>query len=570
MSRLLLALLLLSASTACRRVCEPGTTRACYSGIAGTLDRGVCHDGIQTCGEDGVWLAACLGEQVPVAESCDGVDDDCDGTVDEGVKNGCGGCAVLPSDPGGSCEGCGRYTCDGLEALRCVAPAETLGDACTNADGCAGFFGCDASGEVACGAPATNACGVCGGAAVSGLGEACSNDDACTGLTVCDGAGSSAVCDAPRRSNCGLCGEADVADVGAACATSEGCIGILECDTAGTGSVCAGPSQNACGVCGGPLVEGLGSSCGRGACAGNLACDAEGDGTVCDFPWRGSACNADNGCVGALGCGEDGETLVCLAPERNLCGLCGGPSIAGAVGDACTLGTCSGTYVCNSGGSALVCKPDLSCLPQTAHVVISEVSPAGPNGANDEFVELYNPTAASVPLSGWSLWYVSATGTVLTLATFAPEATIAAHGFYLVANGAAVGGYQGQPSADLTFTNGTSLAGASKGASVVLASSTASLTGLSAPQVVDAAGYGPCDGDWAEGRVCISGTLSATGSFERRARTDSAADDMADGGIDAALGNGLDTDVNGGTDGDFVVRTTRGPQSSISATEPQP
>ena len=37
-----------------------------------------------------------------------------------------------------------------------------------------------------------------------------------------------------------------------------------------------------------------------------------------------------------------------------------------------------------------------------SHVVISEIQIAGGN-SNDEFVELYNPTNASVNLTGWRL-----------------------------------------------------------------------------------------------------------------------------------------------------------------------
>ncbi|MFM2153877.1 MAG: hypothetical protein RL199_2312 [Pseudomonadota bacterium] len=570
MSRLLLALALAASSIACHRVCEPGQTRACYSGSAASRAKGTCHDGVQTCSEDGRWLAACPGEQLPVAESCDGTDDDCDGAVDEGVKNACGGCTALGSSPGGSCEGCGRYTCEGLEALRCVPPAETLGDACTSALACDGFFACDASGEVVCAAPEPNACGVCGGAEVTGLGEACANDAGCAGLTTCADGGISAVCDAPARSNCGLCGEPDVADLGAVCTTVDGCTGVRTCDEAGTGGVCAGPATNACGLCGGPAVDGLGTACGSGACAGSLVCNAEGDGAVCDFPGRGDTCTGDNGCVGAVGCADDGTTAACLAPAKNLCGVCGGATLTGTLGEACTLGGCTGTLACNGNGSALVCRPDASCLPQTDHVVISELAPAGPNGDQDEFIELYNPTSAAVTLAGWKLWYVSASGTVLTLATFAPDATISAHGYYLVANGAASVGFKGTVAADLKYTGGTSLAGAgaTKGGSIVLTSTGSSPGSLSAPQVVDALGYGACDTAWAEGGVCTPALPTATASFERRARTGSTAADLAGGGIDADLGNGLDTGFNGGTNGDFVVRAFRDAQSSASATEP--
>jgi hypothetical protein len=56
--------------------CAPGDQRPCGGG------KGECVPGVQTCGRDGTWLSACLGEGTPTAEVCDGKDNDCDGVVD--------------------------------------------------------------------------------------------------------------------------------------------------------------------------------------------------------------------------------------------------------------------------------------------------------------------------------------------------------------------------------------------------------------------------------------------------------------------------------------------------------
>lgn len=68
----------------------------------------------------------------------------------------------------------------------------------------------------------------------------------------------------------------------------------------------------------------------------------------------------------------------------------------------------------------------------TTHVVISEVQIAGTT-ATDEFVELFNPTEASISLAGWRLTKKTSTGTESTLLS-SMSGTIEAGGYYLVAH----------------------------------------------------------------------------------------------------------------------------------------
>jgi hypothetical protein len=58
--------------------------RSCYSGPGGTESVGVCRPGLQAC--VGGTFAACEGEALPISELCNAADDDCDGVIDDGFN----------------------------------------------------------------------------------------------------------------------------------------------------------------------------------------------------------------------------------------------------------------------------------------------------------------------------------------------------------------------------------------------------------------------------------------------------------------------------------------------------
>lgn len=64
--------------------CQEGETQPCYTGPQGTEGVGECSSGTQSCVD--LYWGTCTGDVIPVSETCDGLDNDCDGTADEGVQ----------------------------------------------------------------------------------------------------------------------------------------------------------------------------------------------------------------------------------------------------------------------------------------------------------------------------------------------------------------------------------------------------------------------------------------------------------------------------------------------------
>jgi hypothetical protein len=97
-------------------------------------------------------------------------------------------------------------------------------------------------------------------------------------------------------------------------------------------------------------------------------------------------------------------------------------------------------------------KPN-KIYPATS-IVISEFRTRGPNGASDEFVELYNPTSVSISIGNWQLRVLTGTGLEATRATITAGTILSPGQYYLIANNTAVTGYSGSTTPNQTYTTG--------------------------------------------------------------------------------------------------------------------
>jgi hypothetical protein len=95
-------------------------------------------------------------------------------------------------------------------------------------------------------------------------------------------------------------------------------------------------------------------------------------------------------------------------------------------------------------------------LQAATDVVISEFRTRGPNGASDEFVEIYNPTSSIISIGSWQLRVLTGTGSEATRATIPSGINLSPGQHYLIANSS---GYSGSVTADQTYTTGVVDAG---------------------------------------------------------------------------------------------------------------
>jgi hypothetical protein len=177
------------------------------------------------------------------------------------------------------------------------------------------------------------------------------------------------------------------------------------------------------------------------------------------------------------------------------------------------------------------------------HVVIRQVYGGGGNSGapfTNDFIELYNPTSATVSLGGKSLQYASATGTGNWIVIALPATgSIAPGGAFLVQ---LAGGATGSPLPTPDHTNGTNISAAQ--GKTALVDGTTPLAGAcpADPAIIDLVGYGTAN--------CSETATAPTGSNTMS--------------LNRAMNGCADTDDNSA---DF---TTGAPMPRNSATPPSP
>jgi hypothetical protein len=315
--------------------CVDGQSRPCYTGPAGTQNVGACTGGTQNC-SGGTW-SACNGEVVPRAETCNGADDNCNGSVDEDFGNKGQSCTVGQ----GECAASGTFVCNG----------SGTGTVCNGTAG----------------SPSTEVCdGVdndCDGQTDENLTRSCgSSVGACTTGTETCVSGAWGTCvnaqgPQPERcngidDNCNGQTDETFAGLGSQCAVGVGACerdGAIVCNGAGTGTVCDAQAGNPTGEscngiddnCNGQIDENITQPCGTntGACvAGTRTCNNGSFGSCVGStgPSTETCDGVDNDCDGQTDEGCDcinGTTRNCYS----------GPSGTAGVG-ICRQGsqTCSG------------------------------------------------------------------------------------------------------------------------------------------------------------------------------------------------------------------------------------
>jgi hypothetical protein len=349
------------AGQAC--LCQPGEVRACYTGPAGTSGVGPCRDGQQQCAADGRSWGACNGERLPELERCDATDNDCDGAVDDvaglgaACSAGVGACrrdAVTVCDAAGGQVVCGAVpgapqaeSCNGLDDDCDGTPDDGLGlgAACS-----VGVGACRADGTQICGAAGAVVCSAAAGAPVAERCDGLDND--CDGASDEDDPEGGQGCNTGALGICAAgvthCRAGRVACEATAVPGPETCNDLDDdCDGASDEAADGRPLTAAC-------YDGPAGSAGLGPCRAGVRTCAAGAFGACDgqvLPGIEVCNDADDDCSGRVDDLAGGVACACLPGTERACyegpagtagqGLCRA-GVQRCLADGSAYGACDG------------------------------------------------------------------------------------------------------------------------------------------------------------------------------------------------------------------------------------
>ncbi|MCK6574360.1 hypothetical protein L6V77_25035 [Myxococcota bacterium] len=346
----------------CNGVVDDLAAAACYSGDAATRDIGACRSGTRTC-DDGQ-PGDCLGEVLPDREVCNGLDDDCDGEIDEDFIGLGRPCAVGT----GQClvESFGRCGEDGDSVVCPVSPAPPRAEFCDGVDNdCDGAIDEDSDRSCYSGPePVLGQCRRGVSRCVEGALGACEGEILPQAAEVCDADAADENCNGQYNEGCGC-----VAGTERACGEVQVEIGVCrpgrsQCTAAGVFGPCVGavnPTAETCNGldddCDGETDEGgLVEDCypgddpreiGVGRCRSGTADCKDGGfpectGAVTPIP---ETCNAvDDDCNGRVD--DDIDSVECRTNESGVCAA--GRTICSANGETiCRRQQAPSAEVCN-------------------------------------------------------------------------------------------------------------------------------------------------------------------------------------------------------------------------------
>jgi hypothetical protein len=333
-----------------------GTVDNGLTAPSATKQAGVCVGSVQVCMGAGGWAdpdyTAITGYEATEV-SCDAVDNDCDGSVDEPFSNLGQSC----SEGSGACEDDGVYVCtaDKLGTECDATPGTGTAEVCNNIDDdCNGVVDDGIAttpttcGTGACASAGTLAC--VGGSMLDSCHAATGSADTCNGIDDnCDGIVDNGLTAPSAGKQAGVCAGSVKVCTGAGGWADPDYTAITGYEV--TEASCDAADNDCDGSVDEPFTN-LGQSCseGSGACAdtGVYVCTADKLGTECDAtPGTGTAevCNnIDDDCNGVV---DDG-----IATTPTTCGT-------GACASAGTLACVGGSMVdsCHAGtGSAETCN----------------------------------------------------------------------------------------------------------------------------------------------------------------------------------------------------------------------